>query len=250
MPAPDRIMKIIKVLMAKIEKGAEGSSEAEIQEALKKVQQLMLEHNLSEKEVISHQLGKKEEEVSKREINLNEKTKVTEGQWLISLYYALARANMCIGVHDQSPVAKNMGRMLLYGSEMNLELVMYLADSVRNQLKIMAKEAYKKSKDSILFNPNQNAFRRAYLDGAVSGIKSKLQESLKENMAASSAMGLMVIDEEKRVLAYINKDLPNVGVKSKANYGDKLGKSMGYNDGRNMGLNKGLGGAGGRKMIS
>lgn len=246
---PDRIIKVIQTLLDKVERGAEGSSQAEVEEAAVKAQELLLKYNLDQREVMAQSLGEKEEAIIEEVIDLNAFTKVTEGQWFMNLIYALSRANMCLALHRSSHIPKNVGMAVVFGKPMNVEIVKYLIDSIRNRLKTMAKEGYAKTKGTIYFNPNQNAFRRAYLDGAVRGIRSKLESATNDLKRLNSQMGLMVLTEEQKVNAFINSKY-KVSTKKASNYGDVAARGMGFTDGQGMGLNKGVSGGMGRNMLN
>lgn len=250
--------KIRKLIRLRDDKAA---SQGEIENATKMITQLLQKHNLDMAEV---QHDPREDETGAKSWTLNGKTNRHEGSWLPYLFHVIAEFNMCTilimakGKHGKD----DMGFIAIIGKKVNVEVVYFLVDQLRERLKVMEVNSWTGYRGM----EKRNSYKRGYLKGAVDGInyalaeqemlrKRAVREEQEENARTASAantdrglnwenknMDLMIITQKEKNKEFIDNALGEDGVKSKKNKTliSQDGKENGERDGYNMQIRKGL----------
>lgn len=237
--------KIKKLMRLRDDKAA---SQGEIENATKMITQLLQKHNL---DIAQVEHDPREDETGSKAWSLNGKTNRHEGAWLNSLFTVICRFNMC----DCITMAKgkrgkdDMGYIAIIGKKVNVEVVYFLVDQLRERLKDMEVNAW----HNYHGDEKRNSYRRGYLQGAVIGInyalaeqevqrKRALQEEMGELAYQNKNLDLMIITQQQKNDEFIKEALDEGDLKTKAH--KKLisedGKEQGQRDGYNMQVRKGL----------
>ena len=232
----DRIQKLLN-----LQKGAEsiGSLE-EAQNAAAKVQALLMKHNLEIADIESHS-GKKKSSIEKDSLR-DIITKKNESDWIIKLYSTVAHYNFGQVVTTTTHDIKGNRRQYvnLVGTRENIDAIKFLCEQLEYKIRNLENDSWKVNGSF----SKRNSYRRAYFDGAVSGLNEKLYKQQQYEMSANNSCTAIVLDHRKR----IKEELPNLFESLRYNNkpekikSDLIARSNGYNDGKNININKGVNG--------
>lgn len=234
------IEKVQKLL--DLQKGAEaiGSLE-EAANAAEKVQRLLLKHNLEMSEVSAHDPDKEQKMGRARYEEIY--AKKNEGQWIYRLYSVLAKHNFCyvIMTNFYHLEQKKMNKFInLIGTKENVQVVRFLADQLELRLRDLEVKAWHNRE--IWMGEKRNAFRRAYLMGACTGINAQLQYAKDKMMEESKKVHALVLANDLKLEEAISHFFPKLGTGRRTKGYSAHGAGMqGYQDGKNMQINKGMG---------
>lgn len=237
----NKILEKIRKLMNK-QKSAESIGnleEAAIFAA--KISELLTKYNLSKFEIGK---GKEKSDIKDRFFDHIKPAK-NEGKWVYALYNLLCRYNYCtlISVYtkhiDNGSYKTVYTGATIFGSPENIEIVIFLADQLKEKIKFLSKGAWDKVKNQP--HEKRNSFLRAYYKGAVSGISYQLSTQRKEQMKNSNITDLVLFNKEALKKAVDDKYEKVTKERLSDSRKETSGGYMGYIDGKNVGINKGLG---------
>lgn len=233
----DKISKLIKLQGGAKEIGSLEEAAA----AASRIQVLLLKHNL---ELSDLKLEKGEEGpvATNTRINLEEEFNWTKssGPWMTNLIGLLAIRNLCGIVIVNRPnknYTANIPDIMLFGEKHNIEIVSMLAAQLIHRLKRMAAQSFKEYTGF----DKKNAYYRGYLQGAVNGINTKMQEAKKELELEHSGITALVVSSDKLVKNAIEDYFKGNLKKQKSRRSSSVdGLVNGFKDGKNMSINKAL----------
>lgn len=238
----DKIQKLMRL------KDDKAASQGEIENASTMITQLLLKYNLQMSQVIGH--GIKENDIGEESFSLQGKQTRHEAGWVVKLFNVVARHNMCRCIHyvGSNKDKDDMGRMVIIGSPMNIEIVYFMVDQLHIRIKDMCSDAWLYYQRNSMGDEKRNTYRRGYLRGCVLGISDKLGEQEQERIREleyhptleNKQMELMIMGNAEALQKY--RDEHHSGTfRSK---GTKLsgigGFQQGLSDGSQMSINKGL----------
>ena len=234
---PDSLLEKIQKLMRL--KDNKAASQGEIENASSMITALLLKYNLSMSQVESH--GEKmDPKIQDNLVNLNGKQTRHEASWLNTLFAVIAKFNMCKTLNRAGRNGKDdMGSVIVIGSAMNIEIVIYVVNDLADKIRSMASAAWS-GYEGI---EKRNTFRRGYLRGCVAGIFTRLDDDEQQRMEESKLslegqqMGLMVMNNNQALGNYIGeKFLVRSATKSKSLSGVS-GYNQGFAAGQGMNIN-------------
>lgn len=218
----EKIAKLLK--KAESAKEVDSLHEAEIFAA--KANKLLMEYNLSMDDI-----DMKEKQRTIESITVDIESIKTEGDWVKTLYGVIARNNLCRVINYI-----NTGRIEIFGEKENVEMVMYMASSLRETIKNGFSARWK----SYTGTEKRGTYKRGYLGGAVIGINIKLTEQRAELAKELIGVTALVRTNEIALADKISEKFPNLR-KGRATRSSSMdGRSQGVNDGKNMNVNKAI----------
>lgn len=216
------IEKIKKLLTFK--EGAERiNSQAEIENATARIQELLLKHNLTLSEVESHETKTKQVFTKhNKEVHLNK----VDGDWQLSLGTTIAKNFLCELVVSK----KDSTNMIFYilGSPENVEIVSQTLDYLIPMIKLMATKAFS---NQDLFKKNK--FKRDYCKGCAMGISKKLKEENARLAAENNKIQSLVISNKEKLNSFMKDEFAKLGSK-KSSYNMNEAFASGYRDGQKI----------------
>ena len=219
-----KILDRIKKLQAL---AGDNPSESEAIAAAAKVQDLLLEHNLSMSDVDSHSLGEPQERIGKAEYAIPNANKLTI-TWKSILYHGIAKINFC-----ETIKLNNSTKIALIGKPSNVQTVVYLADVLVRQIERMARA----EGQTVL--SNRALYEREYCLGAAQRVLRRLREA--KDQATSSGPGMaLVVASGKQVDKVFRTFFPNIR-HTRSSIG---GRTSGYGAGQSAGNGISLPGGG------
>lgn len=244
MKLPDNIYQKIKKLFNHA-KGAEKiGSLAEAENAMLKVNKILMDYNLSLKDL---------------ELDEAEKAKIlhviipgnevvflpaNEGQWVIMLYFLISDINMCQGIsHERDGFT-------IVGEEHNIEITKFLCSQLLPRIKELAS---KETAEWAMLTGHDHPilkrrFRKDFLMGVVKGIGNKLyaqrdefkKSTQEEKPEEENPFGLMVISNVEAIEAYVKDNGFEVHEHDIPETPPTDGMIIGFFKGQGMEINKGL----------
>lgn len=215
-----------------------AGSPAEAENAAMRIQEILMKHNLDEAQIDA---GIKAKNISivGIKIPIDEVSNKKEGRWYLSLFDAIAKNNLCQIIRTTYR-SKGSGIITVIGKEVNVEIVIYTVNNLAEKIRQAAKIVYKQSEGTINFNPNPNAFKRAFYMGCARGIALKLEEQTKDLIIENPGIRGLIKVNEADIDTFINKEFSNVKTAKSVNYRDKSAYRTGVVTGRGMGVSKGI----------
>jgi len=241
----ESIREKIKKLLAKAE-GTNNLHEAEL--FAKKATELMAQYAIEREDLMTKEAPEQVEQMS-IPYSLFWGDKKEGMDWHVMLWSIIARYNMGFVLDDP-----NSRSIKIYAEPTYATLIQSVVLSLLARLRAIAKaETSKQSKAmkiaQIKFNPN--AFKRAFLLGAVRGIADQLKEQKQELEKEYTQLPAIITNNNEKIKIYLESK--GIGFKSSkaANLKNKAGLSSGYNTGKNMNIGSGvnLGGSSKTKLL-
>lgn len=233
------IEKVRKLMEFSIENGA---TEAEVENAMKAAQRLMMKHNLEQKDI----------EVTSNDVNIT----VVESTWdkkvlaleiksfENSLLVTIARQYSCkilitkgIIKTEEYPLGRN--KYDIIGLPEDREMVKTIYESILPQIRNLYKSRYKESDKSV----SQFKFTSSYCLGFLAGLKEKMEADRDTFLKGTDKkqFGLIVIKKEDLVQDWMKDNVSFTTGKARGVSIDKGAFDKGVQDGSEKGLNKQLG---------
>ena len=222
----------IKKLMAM----AEGGTLHEQEIATKKIQELLLKHNL-ELEDVTSTVDEHANEVGHERVALSELWKKNEGKWIWQLYGVLARNNLCNILTSGSSSARAGQGVVVVGTKANVEIVKFLASSLLNRIRLLEAQSWADYKGY----DKRGTYRRGFFLGAVHGINEQLVAQKKVYVADDPNMNALVIRHEQDVEDYTQNTF-NPGKGRRTSSTSVGGLRAGHAAGKSMGIHQGISG--------
>lgn len=220
--ATDResLIQRIKKLKAHAESAEKIGSLEEAKVFMAKVQELMIEHNLSMMEIDS---AKEDEEVLKG-FSYVEAVSYADGTYYNCrkmLIKVLAQYNFC-----QIVIDKQRKEFTVYGNGINVDNVVWMYWYMAIRMKSLALEAYREHR-----NENRFKFISDYMLGAVQGIR----EALEEERTKHNNVTALVLYNDKMVEKYMEQlGVTYVVKRSKVRTDFGIGAALGFQAGKNL----------------
>lgn len=236
MQQSDKSKAIKEKLEKLIRKRDSAESLGNLQEAeafAQKIQQLAIEYGVSLEEI---QTGEERRKPIGKMVDITPYMKRHESDWIYLLFHACARGNMCMGVGNFTRTAID-----IIGAEHNIEIAIYMAESLITQFRELARKDYSKYGGDI----KRNTYIRGWLRGATQAIKERLTENLSKAEASHSGTALMIRNQMMEVKEEVRKLYPHLSTSKSHSLMGKDGQQQGYATGKTIGLNKGVGGSNG-----
>lgn len=236
MNVPDSIIEKVKKLL---KLASRPGTIAEAENAMARVQEILLKYNLDIETVNSHQST---DGVLSYKGNFNNYQFKGDGKFSQRLLTGISYFNFCkIMILDDS------GNFVILGKKHNLDITHYLFDYCLNSLKILFKSHWKEFKKEIKISKQK--YRKEYYRGAVEALAVRLQEQQNDSFdkfGKENVYGLIVKNNyavEKRMKEMFPES-------EKEEYDDEFnenepqniidGYSFGYYDAYALSLSKGL----------
>lgn len=189
--------------------------------AAAKAQELLMQHNLTMRQVQDHSESKYEQTF----VNVGSRV------WKRKLMTAIARNNFCETIYD--PRIKSIA---LIGEPHNQEVVIHLHQYLVSQLETMAATAYKLSGSTM----HAKSWLDSFYIGAVYSIYERLKAQKDEMAAASNTCKSLVVVKDEELKVALDTFYPNLK-KGPAKY---IRSSNGYHEGieagKRVALNKAI----------
>jgi hypothetical protein len=166
-----------------------STTQQEAQSALRKANQLLLQHNLTLTDVEVSSIQSDIVETDKSKLAFGSIRE--EGQWEANLLNVLCYYNLCHSIKHVTTYSSK-GSLSIIGKKHNVEIVTYLFDVARQMFRSLSKQEYNKHRKQVLeqFTPEGLSERdclkqkhlgyrmpwiRSYLKGCVFGLSAKLK---------------------------------------------------------------------------
>lgn len=235
-----------------------NTGQAEAENAMEKVNKILLLHNLSIADVnIDQDINSIMESGA---ITINEVKE--EGKWESTLMAILADFNLCQSITFNTRHQRE-ATVSVIGKQENIDVVLYLFDIARSIYRDMSKKQYNHYRKTLLdhYRPDgwtetellrgkRMAYRtvwiRSYLKGCVSGLFVKLEAQRKKlendsNQIEQGKFELMVVDNKKEVKEYLDQNFENLGQAKPIKIdSESVAFNLGVTDGRNTELVQGV----------
>lgn len=228
----DSIKEKIEKLLNKAESAKQIGSLEEAAAFAAKASNLLMKYNLCMSDIG----GKPKDDMEVGRIDLGELHgfNKTEGDWVVQLYNAIAKFNLCRVIKVNMP---GHMKIVIIGDKFNTETVMYIAGQLVNRLKELQRERFKQYKGT----EKKGTFKRSYFIGAVNGIWDKLEENKKAQEVENVNVTALVRTNELELQSKVEEvfaDSLKTGKARKSKGQD--GSFYGYQDGKRMNVNPGL----------
>ena len=225
-----KIFDTIQKLMAMADRGTLHEQEV----ATKKIQILLLKHNLSQAEV-TDAIKEKTQVIGKSPVELTDTWKKNEGKWVLQLYNTMAKNNLCKVVVIGGLDCPNV---VILGKTENIEVVKYLCEQLIVRIRLLEKTTWP------LYHglDKRGAFRRAFLLGAVAGIGYKLKAQKIEFAGDDRNIYALIIRNEAEVEDYFKQAFPRTSKMRASCISSRTGLAAGREAGENMSIRQGISG--------
>ena len=214
-------------------------SEQEATLAAQKVQELLMEYNLTMRDIETREPEKnKQESYGKAEVDIDA-NKLTM-TWKSLLFSGVARLNFCSVIRLSSATT----RIAIIGKRSNVEVVCYLSDTLINQIERLSREASRHVLE------NKAMYQREFCRGAASRVLARMREQNERAQAASETCTALMRVTGKELDIAVKGFFPHLTYSS-----HRVNNSTGgYRDGQSaangIGLNRGGIGQGQQRQIS
>ena len=234
----DRLEKLMNL------RDNEAASQAEIENASARIQEILLKYNLEIWE-LEKKKGKdgSTSSIDHFDIDLNEHQGKNEGDWVVSLVNVISIHNMCRAVKlVTSRKNYDQGLVKIIGTRVNMEIVQFLVIQLMPRIRKACSLSYKNCGQSM--GIKINTFKRGFFHGCIKGIDAKLTVQKQEmEQSMNNLRSLMVVNGQ--ALQKKMEEIFKGGLKTGKPFESQKGKSaevLGYHEGRKMEINKGLNG--------
>jgi hypothetical protein len=218
-----------------------GATPEEAAAAAAKVQALLFEHNLEQADV--DMSGPEEKAEAYEDVSYtHESAKQTTINWRRKLLHRIAKHNFC-----DTCFTSGTRRQYITGKRSNVDVVIYLYESVARQIEEMAERAAKAQPGD-----ERKVFKRNFALGAVSTVALRLYEQRKAderratnashatNVAKASQNAIMLRNTELEIKGAFAKFHPKVASADTGSINSGLAYSAGQRAGHTVSLNRGV----------
>jgi hypothetical protein len=239
----DEIKEKLRKLIAKEESSRELGNQMEAEAFASKIQELLLQYELDIEEV----RGKdKASDIEKEKVDITDIVGSHEGTWVYLLYGVGAENNFCKVV---MPYKWDYNYLTLIGEENNREFTHYFVNQLISKLRELARRSFKEYRGT----DKRNTYIRAFLRGAVDGIKSRLQKDRKEAMDSTPQVYGLVVRKDAALRIFMDQAYRpgSLGSRSNTSTSSQAGYLNGVAAGQGVSINKGVSsrGMGGTKLL-
>jgi len=258
MEQKDKIEKM-KGKIAKILKKAEGAKDVgSIEEATNFILQanrLLMKYNIELDDLdLSEEIV---DEIMHESFTLNEvhRWNKSDGDWMFYIYHMTSQINLCSiiksvrkeFVRDQytdeiilnskgDGKIRTVGKVSLFGTEINQEITKYMSTSIINQLKRLSKQAWKE----YLGSEREPTWKRGYFRGAVDTLRkvfNDYKEAQKEEFPSVTAL---VLTNQVALKSKVEEVFGRTGRSKSRAVSGMGGYNLGQRDGSKVTIRKGI----------
>lgn len=201
----DKIIQRIKKLKAHAESAAQLGSLEEAKAFTEKLEELMIEYNLSMTDVDSAKEATKDEFhnwVYTESISYHESA--TDYRWRLQLVRVLCKYNFCSFTFN-----KPNRTFKLYGNADNIDTIVWLYHYLTIGLLRLAQSEFRKKDKIYQKQYGKYQFLKDFLYGAADGIDSKLDEQRRQHAQANSLNALVKVNNDA-LIRFQKQRIPNV----------------------------------------
>jgi len=227
----DRIEKLSRLTVEN------GATPDEAATALGMIQKLLTRHNISMEVAQAHASGEKSP-IGYHPMAFDTKNKIN---WSDYLLVALSKAFYCHVVSETS-----QKRYMIIGTANDAKLVMTLYNRIRLTLDRMATNATKlyaldfEDPKALTGEYSLKSYRNSYLLGAVSTLRTKLHEIMKENNVETQGQSTaLMINRSTAIQAAVSARYPKLIHKRVQSKHNELAYRQGQEDAKKVGLHTG-----------
>lgn len=227
----EKILDRVKKLLAKAESAKEIGSLAEAEAFMQKVNELMIEYNLSMHDIrmaAAADNDKFADWIYGEYVEYKEN--LAGGRWRMDLIKMICRHTLT-GIVFNTHIKK----FRVYGQIENVESTVWQYNFLSSRLLSMAKDARKESAEAL--EHCRHTFLKDYLMGSIHGIERKLIEQAKESKL-KDAVNQLIKYNDKALDEYVKEKVGDV-IKSMPRGNQTLASGAykkGYNDGKSMSM--------------
>lgn len=236
----------IKKLMAL----SKSSNEHEAALAASKAQELLLRYNVEMSTVDNVNLNSEDTRLVSE---FHELFPLNVIQWKRDLAFAVAKANLCIGVFSGNG-------MYFLGKKVNIDISRYLFDTIVSDIERIAEDRWKQLtqlrklqkefpqinvfSESSLKYVHAKTWKASFYVGAIEVIKVRLQENLTELQVNNDNMMALVTTEQQRLKSFFKETFPRTTTCSPATASYRAAYHSGRVAGKDIQFKRGVGSGG------
>lgn len=249
MGIPTHIQEKLSKLLRFAEDAKKRQSQAELENAMSKVQAILTQYNVSLSQ-INLEEGQQEAQVEGRfNRNVDFLRPKNEGKWVLEAFWYLGKYFFvqCFTNREHTAIK-------IVGEPHNIEIFEYAIQFILPTIRNMGRDAWKEDRGDMT---NRNAFLRGFYSAAVRGLKDKLEQELEDSASVhrvnpnDQSAALIVISQDKlaKVNAWVENNMRISRGRGTKSYGHE-GAQKGYAAGQSINIRKGLNtGVSGNKLI-
>jgi len=229
METSKEVIEKIKKLLKFAEDAKKRDSQAELENAMAKIQAISMEYNI--------QIDK---------IDMDEQVKVgrtaitddllpkNEGKWIVSLIWGIMGLNFCRGW----TIGGGKNGMVIIGESHNVEIVRYIVDQLIPRIRALGREHFKEYDGP----EKKNTFLRGFYVGCVSGLLQRLRDEQDKMVVGNEQVGGLILRKTAAVDKWMKTNAPPLVSGRSSRISSVGGWQKGKEVGSKMSIHKGVGG--------
>jgi hypothetical protein len=229
----DKIKDKLKKLQAKEKSLFDIGNEEEAASFAAKIQELLLEYQLSFEDLENTQA--QSIEIIEVRINTDLLTVGNEGEWVAKLFNSIANSNSCMVIIQKT---YNGNYILLIGHELNVEAVKYIVEElipkIRNAGRFIFNKIYKPQGG----REKRNTFIRGFLQGCIYTIGKRLWDNYTRLEYENIKGYELVLNKQTNVENWVRQKYPHLKISKGRSLKGNAGVSHGVEVGKTIGINK------------
>lgn len=230
--------KLLDKLKKLLDKAKSTDSEAEAQSFMNKVQEMLIENNLSMSSLESHTLNEKNA-VIKTKFSLEELTDKRHGQWLSYLINGVAKAFLCQAILSKHGREAHQVNIFIIGRENNIAVVGSMIEYLQPTVMRLEREGW-----STYSGPQKRgSYRRDFLLACALRISSRLKENQRKLEQENNKVTALIRVNDTAVAEFVSKEFPYLKRGKSANQKFRDGTFDGTTAGNKVNLNNQIGGS-------
>lgn len=169
-----------------------------------------------------------------KEVDLTQYMRRHESDWILKLFTATSRGNMC-------QIVSNTSRtwIHIFGYEHNVDIAIFMAEQLISKFRELARKDFREYKGAT----KRNTYIRGWLQGAAQAIQERLSSKLAQAKQADVQVNALVVKSETAITEYKHKKYPKLGVMKNRSLSGTDGRAQGYETGKKLAINKGVSGS-------
>ncbi|GKH73467.1 DUF2786 domain-containing protein [Parabacteroides merdae] len=240
----DKILQKLRKLMNLKESAAAVGNVGEANAAAAGITRLLLEYNLSEKDIPEQ--DKIDNPIAVEDIPY--RTSVENGVWYRELvqtvcYFNFCKLLICLKMNSKTG-KRERDKFKIVGRKNNVETVLYLISFLSNKFVVLGRKEYPAYHRKCILelgkSPlSQKAFLRSFLIGCIVGIREKFERDQKEFGESITAL---IVSNNDMIDEFLKKEMGDIknARKSKKPDIDMISGKQGFIAGYNVEINKGI----------
>lgn len=234
METKDSIQEKLKKLIRHRDSAEEVGNLEEAESFAQKIQEIALKYGVEVSKLDVHD-QEKINAPADREINLTDYMTRHESDWIMKLFSATSRGNMC-------KVVTNKARtwIHIFGYEHNIEIAIYMAEQLIPRFRQLSKEDFKAYRGLT----KRNTYIRGWLQGAAQAISERLVETLDKAKQQNTQINALIVKSDFAIKEYRATKYPSMKPLNNRSLQGLDGRAKGYNTGKSISINKGVSSSG------